>query len=246
MENAYTSLKKVEKKLERFKPKSPMLPYVEKRSVSEASLFSVVKGAVTFGVSLIGLSLLAGIGFKSGLDLPITPDTVLWSSLGIGAVTGIVVQNLAIADGNPKHKISSWFARRFLSRKNLEALQEKHMKALERAEQLKLYDEAREAYDALVQQEIEILKQQGLFEKQAQERAHGSYYWHLDLSGKVQSIDIDEYKFRYGIDNTVETKQIESNKEVQRSIIKEIANNYQRTKALPPIEGTGHIEELEK
>lgn len=246
MESTYASLKKVEKKLERFEPTSPILPYVEKRSFSEASLFSVLTVAVTFGVSLLGLSLLTGLGFKAGLDLPITPDTVLWSSLGIGAVTGVVVHNLAVADGNPKHKISSWFARRFFSRKKLEALREKHMKALERAEQIKLYNEARDAYFVLVKQEIEILKQQGLFEKQAEESSHGEYYWHLDVTGKVKPINIDEYNFSYGIDNTVDTKQIESNEEVQRSIMKEIVNNYQRTKALPPIEGIEDIESIEK
>lgn len=243
MENVYTSLKKVEKKLERFEPTRPVLPYVENRSTSEASLFSVVTGAVTFGVSLIGLSVLTGLGFKAGLDLPIAPDTVLWTSLGIGAVAGVVVHNLAVADGNPNHKISSWFARRFFSRKKLEALRERHMKSLERAKQIKLYNEAQDAYFALVKQEIEILKQQGLFEKQAQERAHGAYYWHLNVTGKVQSINSDDYNFRYGIDNTFDTKQIESNEEIQQSIMKEIVSNYQRTKALPPM---GNIESIEK
>lgn len=201
--------------LSEFKPVTPKTPefyhpfgYDEPKGMIVGITF-----LCTAGISGISLALLGALFGMSMNGFWIT-------SSALSTVTTSLMSFLAFADGNPDAKIRNFFTKIFFTKKQRRKLSQSYVEKIQYMKNTKEYHDAWEAYQILVQQEIEKLKEKGVFEKQRM--SSDGTYWHINDYGEVGIIGKSQYHEKYM------GKQL-TNTNLKQDIIAKIVDNYNKT-----------------
>lgn len=209
----YGELHKSEIMLSKFKP-------VE---VSSPNFYHPFGHYEPKGVTILASFFIGGVLSLIGCDLLVpemsTSEFWITSSL-ITASIGSIMSFLTFADGNPEAKIRNFFSKIFFSKKQQQKLSDSYNKKIEYAKNVKEYNDACEAYNILVQQEIEKLKAKGVFEEQFNKGS--KTYWYISDNGELRSTDRATYAKRF-IGKSI------TNSILQKEIIEKIVDNYQES-----------------
>lgn len=211
----YGELHKSEIMLSKFKPIELSYPnfyhpfgYYESKGLNVFASFTL--GGIFTGV---GCALLGPVVGMSMNEFWITSSIIT-------ASFGTTMSFLNFADGDPETKIRNFFSKIFFSKRQQQKLSDSHNNEIQYMKNVKEYNDACEAYNILVQQEIEKLKAKGVFEEQFNKES--KTYWYISDDGELRSMDRVDYAKKFIGENI-------TNSTLQKEIIEKIVDNYQES-----------------